>query len=71
MRKIVYELARLQNAEGVNYDERIKSLKDKLPQVAPEYYDTLLAIQQVTSNKVHEESYDGWQSLHLRAIMPP
>lgn len=69
MRKIVDELARLQKAEGANYDDRIKSLKAILPGVAPEYFDTLLTIQQVTSDKVHEESYDGWQSLHLRAII--
>jgi hypothetical protein len=69
VRKIVYELARLQKAEGANYDDRIKSLKAILPGVAPEYFDTLLTIQQVTSDKVHEESYDGWQSLHLRAII--
>ena len=69
VRKIVYELAQSKKAEGVNYDERIKSLKTKLPNVAPEYFDTLLTIQQVTSDKVHEESYDEWQSLHLRAII--
>jgi hypothetical protein len=69
VRKIVYELAQLQKADGINYDDRIKSLKTKLPNVAPEYFDTLLTIQQITSDKVHEESYDGWQSLHLRGII--
>jgi hypothetical protein len=69
VRKVVYELARLQKAEGENYDERIKNLKQKLPSVDPTYFDTLLTIQQVTSDKVHEESYDGWESRHLRAII--
>jgi hypothetical protein len=69
VRKIVYELARLQKAEGENYDERIKNLKQRLPSVDPTYFDTLLTIQQVTSDKVHEESYDGWESRHLRAII--
>jgi hypothetical protein len=69
VRKIVYELARLQKAEGENYDERIKNLKERLPSVDPTYFDTLLTIQQVTSDKVHEESYDGWESRHLRAII--
>jgi hypothetical protein len=68
VRKIVYELARLQKAEGENYDERIKNLKQRLPSVDSTYFDTLLTIQQVTSDKVHEESYDGWESRHLRAI---
>jgi hypothetical protein len=69
VRKIVYELARLQKAAGENYDQRIKNLKDKLPDVDSTYFDTLLTIQQVTSDKVHEESYDRWESRHLRALI--
>jgi hypothetical protein len=41
VRKIVYELARLQKADGDSYDDRIKNLKTKLPAVAPDYFDTL------------------------------
>jgi hypothetical protein len=69
VRKIVYELARLQKAEGENYDRRIKNLKERLPSIDPTYFDTLLTIQEVTSDKVHEESYDGWESRHLRALI--
>jgi hypothetical protein len=69
VRKIVYELARHQKAGGKNYDERIHNLKEKLPTVDPTYFDTLLTVQQVTSDKVHEESFDGWESRHLRAIL--
>lgn len=68
-RKLVYELAVLENADGENYDERLKSLKVRRPDVEPEYFDTLLTVQQVTSAKVHETSYDGWQSRHLQAIL--
>jgi hypothetical protein len=32
------------NAEGERYDDRIKSLKTKLPTVDPAYFDTLLTI---------------------------
>ena len=69
IRKAVYELAVLQGATGDSYDGRIKSLKDKLPDVDSTYFDTLLTIQQVTSTKVHEESYDGWENKHLRVIL--
>ncbi len=58
-RKLVYEIAILEGAEGVDYESRLKSLKGKRPDVEPEYLDTLLTIQQVTSDKVHELSYDG------------
>lgn len=68
-RKIVYELAVDQHAEGDDYESRIKSLKIKLPQVEAAYFDTLLTIQEVTSQKVHERSYDGWTAGHVRAIL--
>ena len=68
-RKIVYELAILEKAEGTNYDERIKSLKKIRSDIEEVYFDTLLTIQQVTSDKVHEQSYDGWQAKHLRLIL--
>ena len=68
-RKIVYELARIEGAEGNNYDQRIKSLKKVRPDVDKEFFDTLLTIQQVTSDKVHEESYDKWEAKHLRLIL--
>lgn len=68
-RKIVYELGVIEGAQGENYEDRIKSLKDLHPEVEPEFFDTLLTIQQVTSAKVHEQSYDGWESKHLRVIL--
>lgn len=68
-RKIVYELGALNKAKGDNYEERIKTLKDIHPEVEPAFFDTLLTIQQVTSTKVHENSYDGWEAKHLRIIL--
>ncbi len=68
-RKVVYELGLLHKAAGDSYDDRIKSLKLSLAHVDPAFFDTLLTIQQVTSEKVHEESYDGWQAVHLRLIL--
>jgi len=68
-RKLVYELAIDKEAEGDEYEQRIKSLKGKLPDIDPAYFDTLLTVQQVTSEKVHEQSYDGWKAKHLRVIL--
>lgn len=68
-RKIIYELAVLHNASGNGYDEKIKSLKETLPTIEPSFFDSLLTIQQLTSSKVHENSYDGWESKHLRLIL--
>lgn len=68
-RKAIYELGVLEGASGSNYEERIKALKELKPEVEPTFFDTLLTIQQVTSSKVHEESYDGWEAKHLRIIL--
>lgn len=68
-RKIVYELGVLSKAEGANYEDRIKSLKTIHPEVEPAFFDTLLTIQQLTSTKVHEQSFDGWEAKHLRVIL--
>jgi hypothetical protein len=68
-RKIVYELAAREKAEGDDYEERIKSLKDLHPEVEPALFDTLVTVQQVTSSKVHENAYDGWEARHLRVIL--
>ena len=68
-RKIVYELGVFSEAVGQNYEDRIKSLKDIHPEVEPAFFDTLLTIQQLTSAKVHENSYDGWEAKHLRVIL--
>lgn len=68
-RKIIYELSSLSKGTGDNYEDRIKSLKQAHPEVEPAFFDTLLTIQQVTSSKVHEDSYDGWEAKHLRIIL--
>lgn len=68
-RKIVYELGVLHKAQGDNYEDRVKSLKGFHPEVDATFFDTLLTIQQVTSTKVHENAYDGWESKHLRLIL--
>lgn len=68
-RKIIYELALREGAEGDTYEERIKSLKSLKPEVDPTYFDTLLTIQQLTSDKIHEKAYDKWESAHLRLIL--
>ena len=68
-KKLVYELGVLNGAIGENYEDRLKSLKELLPSVEPAFFDTLLTIQQITSTKVHENSYDGWEAKHLRVIL--
>ena len=60
MRKAIYELLIKENAEGKDYETRIKSLKSKFPSIDSELFDILSAIQDMTSDKIHEQSWDKW-----------
>lgn len=64
-RKAIYEFTNLQNCTGLNYDERIKELKSKFPQIDQELFDVLGHIKDLTSDKVHEQSWEKWDSSHL------
>jgi hypothetical protein len=64
-RKAIYELAVLQKAEGENYDDRIKFLKQQHPNIDSTLFDVLAHIKDMTSDKVHEQSWDKWDSKHL------
>jgi hypothetical protein len=69
MRKAIYELLIKENAEGKDYESRIKSLKSKFPSINSELFDILSAIQDMTSDKIHEQSWDKWNSPNLKLII--
>lgn len=68
-RKAIYELTIREKAEGGNYEERIKSLKTKFAQIDPTYFDVLSHIKDMTSDKVHEQSWDKWDNQHLKLFL--
>ena len=64
------ELRRVkEEVEGADYQERIKALKKKRPRVNPGYFDVLAHIQDMTSDKIHEQSWDEWDSGNLKLIL--
>lgn len=65
IRKAIYELTVKEKAEGKDYEERIKFLKRKYPDVDGDLFDILCHIKDMTSEKVHEQSWDKWDSGHL------
>ena len=69
MRKAIYELLVIEEIPGEHYEERIKSLKDKYPTSDPELFDIVKNIQEMTSDKVHEQSWDKWDSKNLILII--
>lgn len=68
-RKSIYELLVLEKAVGDGYEERIKSLKRKHSDSDPTYFDILAHIQDMTSDKIHEQSWDKWDSRYLKLII--
>ena len=68
-RKAIYELLVKEDAEGGNYDEKIKSLRDKHSEVDPELFEIVAHIKDMTSDQVHEQSWDKWDSQHLTLFL--
>jgi hypothetical protein len=69
MRKAIYELLVKEEAKGKDYESRIKWLKSKYPDSDPDFFDILSHIQDMTSDKVHEQSWDKWDSPQLKLII--
>ena len=69
MRKAIYELTVIEHAQGEDYQGRIKSLKSKYQDSDPALFDILAHIQDMTSDKIHEQSWDKWNSQYLRLII--
>jgi len=69
MRKAIYEFTIEEEAEGDNYESKIKSLKSKHQSIDSELFDILAAIQDMTSDKIHEQSWDKWDSSNLKLII--
>jgi len=68
-RKAIYELTVIEKAEGDDYEARIKFLKGKFSFVDPELFDILCHIKDMTSDKIHEQSWDQWDSKHLMLFL--
>jgi hypothetical protein len=68
-RKAIYELTITEKAEGDDYEGRIKFLKGKHRHIDPTLFDVLCRIQDMTSEKVHEQSWDKWDSEHLKLFL--
>jgi len=69
MRKAIYEFTVKEKAEGEDYESKIKSLKSKYKSIDSELFDILAAIQDMTSDKIHEQSWDKWDSDKLKLII--
>lgn len=69
MRKAIYELLDYEKLEDDSYENRIKALKSQYSSVDPELFDILGHIQQMTSDKVHEQSWEDWDTPTIKLII--
>lgn len=76
LRKAVYELIRYEKTAVKNgetgrtdYEASIKKLKEKFMNVSPELFDALSNVQEMTSDSLHEESWEAWDSPKLRFLI--
>lgn len=68
-RKAIYELTVKEEAEGEDYESKIKFLKKKYPSINQEFFDILNHIKDMTSDKIHEQSWDKWDNKHLKLFI--
>ena len=68
-RKAIYELTITEKAKGPDYEAKIKFLKDKFPAVDSDLFDILCHIKDMTSDKIHEQSWDKWDAQHLKLFL--
>lgn len=68
-RKAIYELLGIEKAKGGDYESRIKFLKKKYTNLDSDLFDVLVHIQDMTSDKIHEQSWPKWDAGHLRLIL--
>jgi hypothetical protein len=68
-RKAIYELTILEQAQGASYEEKIDFLKSSYQSIDPELFNIMGHIQQMTSDKVHEQSWPKWDSNNLKLII--
>lgn len=71
LRKAIYELLKHQKALGSNYEDKIKWLKKKYPNIYPGYFDILANTQDMTSENLHEQEGDWkpWSAKDLRLLI--
>jgi hypothetical protein len=68
-RKAIYELLAIEEATGEDYNLKIKALAKKYPHIDQELFEILGHIKDMTSEKVHEQSWEAWDSKYLHLFL--
>jgi hypothetical protein len=68
-RKAVFELFAMQKIDGTDYASRIGALAVKFPGVDKELFEVLGQIEDMTREKMQEQSWAAWDAKHLHVIL--
>lgn len=68
-RKAIYELLTIEGATGEDYNIKIKALSKKHANIDQELFEIMGHIKDMTSEKVHEQSWEAWDSRHLHLFL--
>ncbi|MDA0901969.1 MAG: hypothetical protein O3B09_00975, partial [Proteobacteria bacterium] len=69
IRKAIYQFISDENLEGKRFEEKIKSLKSKHPNLDDSYIHILSAMRGITSDQVHEDSYQDFDNQHAKTYI--
>ena len=75
LRKAIYQLVEkegslsIDKTNRIEYKKSIKSLKEKLNFVDSTLFDALSSIQEMTSDNLHENSWEAWDSNKLKFLI--
>lgn len=70
-RKAIYELLaeHKERISGNDYESKIKALKGEYPGVLGDLFDALSHIQSLSSDTVHEDSWEAWDSNRIKLML--
>ena len=71
LRKAIYELLKKEGIgpEVGDYKDRIKALKHKFTNVDPSYFDVLSQVKDMADDKLHEQSWESFDSSTLNDLI--
>jgi len=69
IRKAIYELVVQEGGSGEHYQDKVKSLKQKFPNVYGGYFDDLATALELTSDQVHEFSSAAFDGQHCKLLL--
>ena len=69
IRKTIYKFLEKHDLKETEYKDKIKELKSKYLKIDEMYFDILGTIQGITSDQVHENSYEQYDSSHAKALL--